>query len=98
MYMFAVTPSLYRLTAARLLEAVGRGNYFSGSVSFPFKGIDCRLTASLVVCRERVELPEGCVDRISDLIPVWWEFTTGVDGRDECNDFSFSDLKEFLFD
>lgn len=44
--LYSVSPDLYRETAGRLAEAIGSEGYFSGSLSFPFDGIDCRLTAS----------------------------------------------------
>ena len=37
------------------------------------------------------------VDRIDDLVPVWWEFHTSDQAGERPNDFSFSELKEYLF-
>ncbi|MFR9128907.1 MAG: hypothetical protein ACLVJK_02600 [Alistipes putredinis] len=42
-------------------------------------------------------LPEGDADRIDDLVPVWWEFHTSDQAGERPNDFSFSELKEYLF-
>ena len=54
------------------------------------------LTASVIVCRRRESLPEGDVDAVADLVPVWWEFRT-ADGEGEvANDFSFSEMKAYL--
>lgn len=94
--MYIVSTRLYEEIAARLLVAIGRDGYFSGSVAFAFEETDCKLTASLVICRRTEELPEGRVERISDVVPVWWEFSTVCEGTEVLNDFSFRDLKEFL--
>lgn len=93
---YSVSPELYRETAVRLADALDGGGYFSGSVRFAFGGMECRLTASVIVCRRRESLPEGDVDAVVDLVPVWWEFHT-ADGEGEvANDFSFSEMKAYL--
>ena len=94
--LYSVSPDLYRETAGRLAEAIGSESYFSGSLSFPFDGLDCRLTASVIVYRRREVLPEREYDRISDLVPVWWEFHTMIDGVERLNDFTFSEIRERL--
>lgn len=93
---YSVTPELYSETLARLTEAIGDKNYFSGTLEFPFDGIACRLRTSVVVYRRTERLPEGEFSVITDLIPVWWEFHTESDDDGELlNDFSFSSLREF---
>ncbi|WP_346702986.1 hypothetical protein [uncultured Alistipes sp.] len=94
--MYSVSTELYLEVASRLRDAIGDGSYFSGTLTFDFGEVACRLTASVIVCRERVRYPEGDRDEISDLVPVWWEFHTSDDGGEFLNDFSFSDLRSFL--
>lgn len=57
--MYSVSPELYHEAAARLSDAIDGGNYFSGSLAFRFGDTDCRLTASVIVYRGRLSLPEG---------------------------------------
>ena len=91
--IYSVSSELYLEVAARLAEAIGGGSYFSGSLTFPFGDMECRLTASVIVYRRRERLPEGDRDAIADLVPVWWEFhTVGSDGE-ALNDFSFSEVR-----
>lgn len=94
--MYSVTPELYLETAERLTEAAGDAGYFSGSVAFVFGGVACRLRTSVIVYRRRESLPEGEREAVSDLVPVWWEFHTVVDGEELLNDFSFGELRRLL--
>jgi len=92
----SVSSELYAETLLRLIEAVGARSYFSGTVSFPFGGVGCRLTVSVIVYRECRSLPEGAREVVTDLVPVWWEFHTTVDGEERINDFSFGCLRTLL--
>ncbi|WP_273372239.1 hypothetical protein [Alistipes megaguti] len=91
--MYSVSTELYEEVVTRLVEAIGGGSYFSGSLTFDREGIECRLTASVIVYRRRESYPEGDRDAIADLVPVWWEFhTTGPEGE-MLNDFTFSEVR-----
>jgi len=57
--MYSVSSELYLEVAARLAEAIGGGSYFSGSLTFPFGDMECRLTASVIVYRRRGARPPG---------------------------------------
>ena len=99
--MYSVSPELYQEVAARLADAVDGENYFSGSLAFRFGDTDCRFTASVIVYRGRVSLPEGVrhegdAEPVSDLVPVWWEFHTFSAEGEMLNDFDFSEMKRFV--
>ena len=94
--MFQVLPELYDEIAIRLREAFGDGGYYSGSVECAVGEIVCRLTASLILYRRRDEWPEGRRFRLTDVVPVWWEFHIVTTEGEVPNDFSFTDLKPFL--
>lgn len=94
--MYTLSPELYRETAVRLADAIDGENYFSGSLSFRFGDAECRLTASVIVYRRRESLPEGILTPISDLVPVWWEFHTTIDGEERLNDFDFGAFKFYI--
>ncbi|WP_417012404.1 hypothetical protein [Alistipes sp.] len=94
--MFRVSSELYDEIARRLREAFGGAGYFSGSVECAEGETDCRLTASLVLYHRRDEWPEGPQLRLTDAVPVWWEFHTVTDGVEVPNDFSFTALRPAL--
>lgn len=94
--IFSVSSQLYEEVLARLTDKIDARNYFSGSLSFDFEGVDCRLVVSCFVYRRQVVMPEGVRGAISDLVPVWWEFHTIDDEGERLNDFSFSELRRLL--
>lgn len=94
--MYSISPELYREAAQRLCDAIDGGNYFSGTLAFLSGIAECRLTCTVIVYRQSQGLPEGGGAMICDLIPVWWEFHTVVEGEEVINDFSFGDLKQWV--
>lgn len=94
--MYCVSPELYLETAARLGDAIGDGNYFSGAIEFLSGDLICRLTISVIVYRSRISLPEGVCRPVTDLVPVWWEFHTVGEAGEMLNDFDFSSLVRCL--
>lgn len=94
---YPIIPELYGIVARKLLDEIGEKSFYSGSFSFDYGSKECRFVASIVVYRSKVCLPEGDADRIDDLVPVWWEFHTSDQAEERPNDFSFSELKEYLF-
>ncbi|MEG0807918.1 MAG: hypothetical protein RR410_06150 [Alistipes sp.] len=93
---YSILPALYQQTAARLCDAIDGQDYFSGTVSFLFEDVECRLTTSVIVYRQLVSQPEGIFEPITNLIPVWWEFHTCDAEGEQLNDFDFSELKSYV--
>ena len=94
--MYEISSQIYEKTAQKLCDLVGGNGYFSGTLEFAHEDIECRMVASLIIYRKRVEMPEGLFDVIDDIVPVWWEFHTVIDGEERINDFDFSLLKEYM--
>ena len=57
-----------------------------------------RLILTAIVYRRTETLPEGVRRPVGDIVPVWWEFRTAVDGSPVPTNFSFSELKPYLID
>lgn len=94
--MFQVSSELYDEIAIRLREAFGGGGFYSGSVECAVGETLCRLTASLVLYHSDDRWPEGCRRRLTDVVPVWWEFHTVTADGEVPNDFSFAELRPSL--
>ena len=94
--MYTILSKLYHHLASHLVELVGQRGYYSGSFEFEFDGVWCEMTLSAVVYHQS-EPDEGynsCA--VTDMIPVWWEFHTFVDGDEVLNDMSFNELREYI--
>jgi hypothetical protein len=96
--MIEITPDIYRLVASRLREEIAAADWFNSSIAFDFENFEARLTLTAIVCRRTEILPEGPRRPISDVVPVWWEFSTANTGGALTNDFSFNELKPYLID
>ena len=94
--MYTISSKLYHHLASHLVELVGQRGYYSGSFEFEFDGVWCEMTLSAVVYHQS-QPDEGynsCA--VTDMIPVWWEFHTFVDGDEVLNGMSFNELREYI--
>ncbi len=96
--MIEISTPTYCAIAGRLREAIGPAEYFNGSVEYETEEFYSTLTLTAIVYRRTEMLPEGPRRPISDVVPVWWEFTTTQSIGGVTNDFSFSELKPHLID
>ena len=95
--MYEVSNDLYLEVADHLASVANDGGYFSGSFDVVFGDVECHVILSAIIYHRTLSLPEGReVDVISDVVPVWWEFHTYIDGEEMLNDFSFDRLREYL--
>jgi hypothetical protein len=96
--MIEITSEIYCEIARNLRATIGEGNYFNGKVEITGEEFYATLTLSAIVYRRTEELPEGDVSRISNIVPVWWEFSTVQECGEVSNDFSFAELKPYVIE
>ena len=94
--MYNVLPELYREVLTRLLDEISSRGYYSGALEFEYWGVECRMVLSAVIYRDEVQYPEGAFSVVADIVPVWWEFHTFIDGEEVVNNFSFNELREYI--
>ena len=94
--MYDVLPELYREVANKIIEHVGRRGYYSGALDFEWESVECRMVLSAVIYRRTEQVPEGERSLVVDMVPVWWEFHTFVDGEEVLNNFSFNEMREYI--
>ena len=94
--MYDVLPELYQEVATKIVEQVGRRGYYSDALDFEWDGVECHMVLSAVIYRRTEQFPEGEKWLVADMVPVWWEFHTYVDGEEVLNNFSFNELREFI--
>ena len=94
--MYDVLPELYREVATKIIEHVGRRGYYSGVLDFEWESVECCMVLSAVIYRRTEQFPEGERSLVVDMVPVWWEFHTFVDGEEVLNNFSFNEMREYI--
>ena len=94
--MYSVSSELYTLKWPRVLRRPSGGS-FSGSLTFPFGDMECRLTASVIVYRRREQAPEATGTRLRTWFPCpGGSFTPSGSDGEALNDFSFSEVRALL--
>lgn len=92
--MYNVSTQLYLDLADKLFEQITTKEFFSGVVTLYDGDIECRLITTLIIERESKPNEEYSFPRITNLVPVWWEFHTFEGDRELLNNFSFSEFRE----
>ena len=90
---------VYNNLARVLLERIGNVDFFNGSVSVEYRGIECLLTVTLIVYRKKTlstESPALRDTEITDIVPVWWEFRTVPEKSAYAIDFSWNEFRDHL--
>jgi hypothetical protein len=98
--MIEITPQTYRRLADLLRDRIATAEWINTSIAVeiatadPLAAIEGILTLTAIVYRRTEHYPEGPRRPITDIVPVWWEFST-----EQClNDFSFAELKTMLLE
>lgn len=92
-----ITDKVYLEIADALAYAVCNRDYYSGKVTAAIENVGFALEGSFVMHYEKSRDEEfiGC-RMLSDIIPVWWNFTA-CEGSEYYNtDFSFDELKNYM--
>lgn len=90
--MIEFLPDDYEIVAEVVAMAVGEKSFVADTIQTAHEGFDAELTITLVVYRN----PED--GTLRDLVPVWWEMHTTLEGTktEVLNDFSFGTIRELL--
>lgn len=94
--MYEIQSQIYEKTAQRLSDAMGDECFFSGSIEFTDEDVECRMLVTVMAYHRNADGADGGYKVIDDLVPIWWEFHTFIDGQECINDFDFGILKSFI--
>lgn len=94
--MYEISSSLYLEIAERLADAIRSKSFFSGVVTLHDEDVEHRLCCTLIISRSSENEPSG-VERITSIVPVWWELKSEINGEPICNDFSFKTMLTYFF-
>ena len=94
--MYEFSDDVYLEVAERLMEAIGRKEFFSGAVTYYDDEVCCRLKISAVVHRTKRsgDEPQSSVE--VKVLPVWWEMSTTIGNEEVVNDFSFREMMALI--
>ena len=94
--MYEFSDDVYLEVAERLMQAIGRKEFFSGAVTYYDDEVCCRLKISAVVHRTKTNNPEPQMSVEARVVPVWWEMTTTIGNEEVLNDFSFREMMALI--
>ena len=94
--MYEFSDDVYLEVAERLMEAIGRKEFFSGAVTYYDDEVCCRLKISAVVHRTKRSGAELQSSVEVKVLPVWWEMSTTIGNEEVVNDFSFREMMALI--
>ncbi len=94
--MIEIEENDYREIARRLKNAIADSDFFNGSIEYDTDRFYSTLTATAIVHRTDIEMPDGCIPQIQDVVPVWWSFSTYQYGEACLNDFCFDYVRRHI--
>lgn len=97
--MIEITDNHYRAVAKRLLETIGKADFFNGTVVVNGADYQAQLRATLLIYhtprRDPADLSHATTD-ITDIVPVWWEHHMQTADGEVLNDFCWLEFKKYL--
>ena len=86
--MIEITRNIYEEVLQKLVIEIGDSNYISmRTITGSFDDVEYKFIINAVIYRDDFE-------NISEIVPVWWEFHTEIDGVEKMNDFLFSEMRK----
>ncbi len=87
--MIAIPDTHYAALAAALIEAIGSTNYFNGRIEVDHQDAHAQLVTTLIIYRDSA-------GRITDIVPVWWQYLHLLPSNEADTDFDWAILREYL--
>ena len=94
--MIEIEEKDYVRLAELLKNEIADSDFFNGTLEYDTEKFYSTLTATAIVYRRNVSMPEGRFSEIEDIVPVWWTFDTTAHDTRHLNDFSFETLRGFI--
>ena len=96
--MITLNNGTYKNLAQILITAIGERDYYNGTAELETEEFCSLLSASLIIYSEPLLDPaDHARTRITKIVPVWWEYRTWDERGETENDFSWQELKKYLF-
>lgn len=84
--MIEITRNIYEEVLQKLVVEIGESDYISiRTITGSFDDVEYKFIINAVIYRDDFK-------NISEIVPIWWEFRTEIDGVEKMNDFLFSEM------
>lgn len=88
--MIEITRNIYEEVLSKLIGEIRESNYLSTrNITGSFDNVMYNFIITAVIYRDDFK-------NISEIVPIWWEFHTEIDGIEKMNDFLFSELQKLI--
>ena len=88
--MIEITRNIYEEVLQKLVVGIGESDYISmRTITGSFDDVEYKFIINAVIYRDDFK-------NISEIVPIWWEFRTEINGIEKMNDFLFSELQKLL--
>ncbi len=91
--MFQITSTIYNSIAIKLLDSINPSTIFSGAIEFDSDDVNIKFVATIIPYYTHEYVPEGVIEILYDIVPVWWELHTTTQEDEVINDFDFETFK-----
>ena len=88
--MIKITKNIYEEVLRKLVVEIRESNYISArTITGSFDDVNYIFTITAVIYRDDFK-------NISEIVSVWWDFRTEIDGVEKMNDFLFSEMCKLI--
>lgn len=95
--MIILDDSDYKCIAEKLMLAIGNSQFYNGLIEYQTSDFSSVLRATLIIYRQKTLDPaDDNATKITDIVPVWWEFHAYDQYGEQLNGFSWRELRECM--
>lgn len=95
MITYEIPNYVYEALANKILNSI-KGTYFNTKVEVVDEDVEIVFSVSAFIYTKREIAEDYDIEKITDIVPVWWECHTYLHNKEIINNVSFNVLKNFL--
>lgn len=95
MITYEIPNYAYEALANKILDSI-KGTYVSTKVEVVDEDVEIVFSLSAVIYTKRESAEDYDVEKLTDIVPIWWECHTYLHDKEIINNVSFNVLKDFM--